>query len=74
MIEFGEMSRDIKEMKISSKKVVIPEKKTEVLRLEHMSQHRAQHVSPHHSSNKKQPLKYHHCVNLDIYVLIIMSC
>lgn len=40
-------------------KVVILEEKTEDLKLDHMSQHRAQHVSPHH--NKKSPLMCHHC-------------
>lgn len=63
-IEFGEMSRDMKGInigmsmkdknkKIPPKKAIITDVKTKVLRLDCMSQHCAQHVSPHHSSNKK---------------------
>ena len=61
-MEFGDMFSDMKridlgmsmkEMKVSSKKVVIPEKKTKVLMSDHMSQHRAQHMLSYHHSNKK---------------------
>lgn len=65
-----EISRDVKGInagtnmkdknkKILPMKVVILREKFEVLRLDHMSQHRAQHVSPHHK--KKQSLICHHC-------------
>lgn len=40
---------------------VPPKKKTQVLKLYHMSQHCAHPVSSHHRRNKKQPLICHHC-------------
>lgn len=72
MVEYGEMSRDMKRMnlgtsmkekcvKIPSSKVVHPEIKIDVLRSNHMSQLRVKHVSPLHSNNMKVPLKCHHC-------------
>lgn len=68
-IMFGELSRDVKGIKVGTNmkdknkkillmKVVIPKEKIEVMKWDHMSQHRAQHVSSHH--NKKQPLICHH--------------
>ncbi|KAI5394201.1 hypothetical protein KIW84_061049 [Lathyrus oleraceus] len=70
--EVGEMCKDMdqindgmimedKKKKILPMKIVNLEKKTEVLRLDHMSQHHAQHVEPRHRKNKKQTLIYHHC-------------
>ena len=60
-MKFGEMPCDIKEMEISSEKVVIPEKKTKVLIPYHISQHQDKYVSTHHMSIKKQPLiRYHY--------------
>lgn len=40
---------------IPPKKVVMYEEDTGVLRMNHMSQHNAQYVEPHHMKNKKQP-------------------
>lgn len=48
----------MKEMNIPSEKV---EKKFGVLKSDHMSQHRGQHMAPHHSKNKNMPLICHHC-------------
>lgn len=69
MMVFREISRDMKKisfgtsmkkMKIPLEKVVLPEKKTKVLRLNHMSHHCIQHASSLHNSKKKLPLKCHH--------------
>lgn len=68
-IQFGELSIDVKGINVGTNmndknknilllKVVIPEENIEVLKLDHMSQHHDQHVSPHH--NKKQTLICHH--------------
>lgn len=48
----------MKEMKIPSQKV---EKKVEVLKLDHMSQHYGRHMSPYCSKNKKKLMVCHHC-------------
>lgn len=68
-INFGELYRDVKGIndgtsmkdknkKILPMKIVITKEKIGFLRLDHMSQYRAQHVSPYH--NKKQHLICHH--------------
>lgn len=51
---------DIKEMKTVSVKVSYYENKTKVLQLDHMSQHRVQHVGSYHGKSKKQPLTCQH--------------
>ncbi|CAI8586134.1 unnamed protein product [Vicia faba] len=44
--------------------MVLPKNKIEVLRLDHVSQHYAQHVSPHHSCNKRLDMICYHCYEL----------
>lgn len=68
-IKCGELSRDTnginagtsmkdKNKKILLMEVVIPKENVEVMNLDHILQHLAQHVSPYHI--KKQPLTCHH--------------
>lgn len=45
-----------------NKNIKVPSKKnTEFQVVDHMSQHRARHVYPHHKGNKKSSWRYHHC-------------
>lgn len=56
ILEVGQMSRNMKgkkNEKIPPKKLVLLEKKTKFLMVDHMSQHRYQHVLPLHKSLKK---------------------
>ncbi len=50
-----------KEIKISTKKFVSPEKKTEFVMLDHMSQHPVRHLNPQPRNKKKPPWIFHNC-------------
>lgn len=50
-----------KKVKIPTKKFITPEKITEFLLKDHMSQHPTQHVYPHNKGNKKSSWMFHHC-------------
>jgi len=50
-----------KEIKIPTKKFVSPEKKTEFVMLDHMSQHPVRHLNPQPRNKKKPPWIFHNC-------------
>lgn len=71
ILEVGKMSTHMKGIwfeprsmnnkdKIMPKKFVPHNRKTGVLNLDRISQHRAKHVSPSHRKNKNQPQICHH--------------